>query len=95
LEDDPRVIAIGEAAAHLDRLRRNWLDPENAPEAELKRRTLTNLYNQRPTWLQNAHARLDRAVWAAYGWDDPDPAAVDEDILSRVLALNLERAGAS
>ena len=30
----------------------------------------------------------------AYGWDDPDPATVDEDtILARLLALNLERAG--
>jgi hypothetical protein len=53
----------------------------------------TNLYNQRPAWLANAHAALDRAVWAAYGWDDPDPAAVPEDaILARLLALNLERA---
>ncbi len=92
--DDPRVIEIGAAAANLDHLRRNWLDPEGATEAELKKRTLTNLYNQRPTWLQHAHARLDRAVWAAYGWDDPDPATVDEDtILARLLALNLERAG--
>jgi hypothetical protein len=42
-------------------------------------RTLTNFYNARPTGLANAHARLDCAVWAAHGWDDPDPA------------LNLER----
>ena len=63
--------------------------------AELKKRTLTNLYNGRPSWLTHAHARLDRAVWAAYGWDDPDPAATPEDvILSRLLALNLERAAA-
>jgi hypothetical protein len=56
---------------------------------------VTNLYNARPTWLEHAHAALDRAVWAAYGWDDPDPAAVDEDtIISRMLALNLERAAA-
>jgi hypothetical protein len=41
-----------------------------------------------------AHVRLDRAVWAAYGWDDPDPAVVDEDsILGRRLALNGERPG--
>jgi hypothetical protein len=47
---------------------------------------------KRPTWLQHAHAALDRAVWAAYGWDDPDPATVDEDtMLVRLLALNLER----
>jgi len=90
--DDPRVVAIGEAAATLDKLRRNWLDPEGATGAELKKRTLTNLYNQRPSWLQHAHADLDRAVWAAYGWDDPVPAEVAEDtILSRLLALNLER----
>lgn len=94
-EDDPRVIAIAEAAKRLDELRERWLNPEGASEAELKTRTLTNLYNQRPTWLQHVHAALDRAVWAAYGWDDPDPATVDEDmILSRLLALNLERAGA-
>lgn len=91
--DDPRVIAIGEAAAALNELRERWLNPPGIGETELKTRTLTNLYNQRPTWLQHAHASLDRAAWASYGWDDPDPAAVDEDtILSRLLALNLERA---
>jgi len=65
-----------------------WLNPEGASEAELKKRTLTNLYNQRPTWLANAHARLDAAVFAAYGW--PEDTA-DEDILKNLLALNLER----
>ena len=60
--------------------------------AELKKRTLTNLYNQRPAWLEHAHAALDRAVWAAYGWDDADPAAVaDNEILARLLALNQAR----
>jgi hypothetical protein len=39
-------------------------------EAELKKRTLTNLYNARPAWLAMAHERLDQAVAAAYGWDD-------------------------
>ena len=38
---------------------------------------------------------LDRAVWAAYGWDDPDPATVPDDtILVRLLARNGERATA-
>lgn len=61
-------------------------------EAELKKRTLTNLYNQRPTWLDHAHATLDRAVWAAYGWDDPEPEPVPDDvILERLLALNSAR----
>lgn len=86
------MIAIGEAAAELDQLRRSWLDPEGATEVELKKRTQTNLYNARPTWLQNAHASLDRAVWAAYGWDDADPTTVEDDmILARLLALNRER----
>jgi type II restriction/modification system DNA methylase subunit YeeA len=57
---------------------------------ELKKRTLTNLYNERPQWLANAHRALDEAVAAAYGW----PADLsEEEVLSRLLALNLERAG--
>ena len=56
---------------------------------DLARRTLTNLYNQRPAWLANAHADLDTAVAAAYGW----PANLDDAaILQRLLALNLHRA---
>ena len=57
--------------------------------AQLKKRTLTNLYNERPAWLDNAHRDLDAAVAAAYGW----PADIsEEEALSRLLALNLERA---
>ena len=56
---------------------------------ELKKRTLTNLYNARPTWLDLAHQKLDRAVLDAYGWPH-DPT--DDEILERLLALNLERA---
>jgi type II restriction/modification system DNA methylase subunit YeeA len=90
-QDDARVTAIAAAAAQLNQLRGNWLNPPGASEAELKKRTLTNLYNQRPTWLANAHARLDAAVAAAYGW----PADLsDEQVLARLLALNLERAAA-
>jgi type II restriction/modification system DNA methylase subunit YeeA len=58
--------------------------------AELKKRTLTNLYNQRPQWLADAHRDLDEAVAAAYGW----PADIsEEDALARLLELNLARAG--
>jgi hypothetical protein len=57
--------------------------------ARLKDRTLTKLYNARPAWLADCHARLDAAVAAAYGW----PADLTDDaILERLLALNLERA---
>lgn len=87
---DARVAAIAEAARALVAKRDAWLNPPGASEAELKKRTLTALYNQRPTWLAQAHARLDRAVFDAYGWGD---ALSDEDILERLLALNLERAG--
>jgi len=59
--------------------------------AVLKKRTLTNLYNERPAWLDNAHRDLDAAVAAAYGW----PADLsEEEALARLLALNLERAAA-
>lgn len=63
--------------------------PEHA--AELKKRTLTNLYNARPAWLDSAHKALDQAVADAYGWTDYTPEMSDEDILHRLLALNLER----
>lgn len=90
-EGDPRVEAIAAAARRLVELRGNWLNPAGASPADLKTRTLTNLYNQRPAWLANAHATLDAAVLAAYGW----PSELgDEAILERLLALNLERAAA-
>jgi len=63
--------------------------PRPGFEAELKKRTLTHLYNARPAWLANAHRALDTAVAAAYGW----PADLDDaDLLARLLALNLSRA---
>ena len=58
---------------------------------ELKKRTLRNLYNQRPTWLDHAHRKLDEAVFDAYGWPTD---LTDDQILERLLALNLERAAA-
>ena len=61
----------------------------------LKKRTLTNLYNQRPAWLDHAHAaRLDEAVAEAYGWgDDWRAGRLDDDaILARLFALNQARA---
>ena len=64
--------------------------PKTAEAAvKLKGRTLTNLYNERPRWLADAHEALDRAVAAAYGW--PEDISTD-DALARLLALNLERA---
>ncbi|MCY4134642.1 MAG: class I SAM-dependent DNA methyltransferase [bacterium] len=53
---------------------------ENAAK-ELKKRTLTNLYNDRPQWLDNAHAALDAAVAGAYGW----PTDISDDSALRNL----------
>jgi type II restriction/modification system DNA methylase subunit YeeA len=61
-------------------------------EADLKKRTLTNLYNARPAWLDLAHKELDKSVAAAYGWTDYSAEMPDDEILRRLLALNLERA---
>jgi type II restriction/modification system DNA methylase subunit YeeA len=58
---------------------------------DLQKRTLTNLYNARPAWLDNAHKALDAAVAKAYNWDDYTPEMADEEILRRLLRLNLER----
>jgi len=116
---DPRAQAIAVAAARLNELRENWLNPADLvvrePEVvpdypdrvlpkdedaakELKKRTLTNLYNARPQWLANAHAALDEAVAEAYGWGDDWRAGpstgsglTDDEILARLFRLNQER----
>lgn len=61
-------------------------------EAELKKRTLTNLYNARPAWLEHLHRDLDVAVAAAYGWEWP---LSDDDILKRLFELNQLRSAKS
>ena len=76
--DDDQMESIACAAKELNQMREN------------DHRNLTNLYNERPTWLENAHRELDRTVADAYGW----PADLaDAEILERLLALNLEWAG--
>ncbi len=87
---DPRVEAIGAIARRLVELRDNWLNPPDISESELKKRTLTNLYNLRPSWLEAIHRKLDDAVLEAYGWPTN---LTDADILEQLLALNRERAG--
>ena len=105
--NDPRAIAIAEAARRLVELRGRWLNPpewvewtdepvpgypkrpvprDEATAGELKKRTLTNLYNTRPQWLADAHAGLDAAVARAYGWD---VGISDDEALRELLTLNL------
>lgn len=113
--DDPCAQAIATAAARLNELRENWLNPADlvdlAPEVvsgypdrivpkhetaaqELKKRTLTNLYNARPAWLDHAHNALDEAVAEAYGWGEEfrDGQLTDDGILARLFKLNQDRA---
>ena len=83
----PEVIPLGmEKSPYPDRI-----VPKNGYEKELAERTLTKLYNQRPAWLDAAHKTLDAAVAAAYGWADYRADMLDEEILKRLLALNLQR----
>jgi hypothetical protein len=112
---DPRAQAIAVAAARLNELRENWLNPSDlvtrVPEvvpgypdrilpkddkaaAVLKTRTLTQLYNQRPAWLDHAHRALDLAVAEAYGWTDwrAEAPLADDEILARLFRLNQARA---
>jgi len=62
-------------------------------EKELKKRTLTNLYNARPSWLDHAHKKLDGAVAEAYGWGEDwrKGILVDNEILARLFNLNQQR----
>jgi hypothetical protein len=91
--DTSQETAIAEAAQKLNSLREEWLNPTPVnglplPQAELNKRTMTNLYNLRPTWLTIAQTALDEAVFAAYGW----PCDLSEsEILGRLIALNAER----
>lgn len=61
-------------------------------EDDLRKLTLTSLYNQYPAWLRLRHEALNKAVADAYGWADYTPAMSDEEILRRLLALNQARA---
>lgn len=75
--------AICSAAKALNEQRQNWLGDRSD-----KKRTLTNLYNAKPIWLANAHAALDAAVAAAYGWKHD---IRDDDVLIELLKLNKEK----
>ncbi len=73
--DEEEDFSGVEAAARV-LLRESAIMARAARDGRLKKRTLTNLYNERPTWLRLAHRRLDEAVLGAYkevdaagGWE--------------------------
>ena len=106
----PEVIPLGmDHSPYPDRIEPRPGISE-ADRKALDKRTLTNLYNQRPAWLTSAHRALDAAVAAAYALDESDPDAAafwrvysadlvsetsDDAILAQLLALNLKRAAAA
>jgi hypothetical protein len=83
----PETVPLGMSASPFP----DRIVPKHGHEDDMSKRTLTNLYNERPVWLGAAHEALDRAVAAAYGWFDYTPAMSDETILGRLLALNVAR----
>jgi hypothetical protein len=83
-EQEDQRTAIARTARALEAARAEWLGDRTD-----KKRTLTALYNARPGWLAAAHAALDEAVAAAYGWPDDLP---EDEIVSRLLLLNRTRA---
>ncbi len=87
----PPELVREEADAHPS-LPARLLPADEDAERELRKRTLTALYNARPAWLARRHDALDAAVYAAYGWDAAPPPG-DEALLARLLALNLARGG--
>ena len=96
LYDAEHSVRLAAAAAQAATLKTQGIGTARYPRlvprdaecvARLKDRTLTNLYNARPTWLDLAHRKLDAAVAAAYGWPADLP---DDAILERLLALNLK-----
>jgi type II restriction/modification system DNA methylase subunit YeeA len=92
LNPDDLVVRVPEVVAgYPDRV----LPKDDTAAEVLKKRTLTTLYNQRPAWLDHAHAKLDAAVADAYGWGEDWRAGRlgEEEILARLFALNQARAG--
>jgi hypothetical protein len=91
--DEPRgEFVVAPDAQGVGTVRYPRLVAKNAFVFDLAKRTLTNLYNERRTWLDLAHRAPDEAVFEAHGWD---PSMSDEARLAALLELNLERAEAT
>ena len=81
----PKVIPLGmQASPYPDRIVAKF-----GHKKDLAERTLTKLYNQRPARLAAAHQTLDAAVAATYSLANYTADMPDEEILKRLIALNL------
>lgn len=88
-EEHPLLNAVAQAAQELNEQRDRWLSAEGLSESQKKKRTLSALYNEKPSWLRMAHKELDRAVYAAYGWSVDVP---EGEMLENLFELNKVRA---
>jgi hypothetical protein len=88
-QEDRRVAYIVLFARLLDERCHAWLNPHNASPEEIKQRTITNLYAEHPSWIDEINHYLDAAVYDAYGWSHD---LSDEQIVERLLKLKSEKA---
>ena len=88
--DGPRTRYVHDPDSRgIGTIRYRRLVPNSDDSArELAQRTLSNLTNERPTWLRLAYQKLAAVVFVAYGWPDN---LTDDDILEKLFALNLRR----
>ena len=70
-EDDFADVAAVSGGDAQRLIRHAAITAQSIEDERFKKRTLTNLYNERPTWLRLAHKSLDEAVLAAYAAIDP------------------------
>jgi hypothetical protein len=75
-----RFIEPGTTLARYPRL----VPRDDESVKHLSTRTLTKLYNTRPTWLADAHTKLDEAVSSAYGVQSGFP---NTEVLNMLLTL--------
>lgn len=87
----PVPVDAGLSGAKSPERKRTWAPQASGTAAKIPLPQL-DAKNLGPAWLDNAHKNLDAAVAAAYGWTDYSPQMPNEEILRRLLALNLERA---
>ncbi len=101
LELDGPTTADGNPADLVDRVPEvvpgypdRILPKDEEAAKELKKRTLTNLYDARPAWLDHSHKALEEAVADAHGWgnDWRAGALTEDEIPARLFKLNQERA---
>jgi len=95
--DNSHRAKVATWGKHLGEVRSQLLSADHKRTLTTAYNDLSKLRNNRDTTnpvypLLLAHDKLDAAVVAAYGWEWP---MTDDEILAALLAINLERGGAT